>query len=393
MADEEEMEINFRLDRDGRTALDCETNDCLDYASLAILADFDDSVYDDILFDCEISDSGLMPRTFWVPASSSISGSKLFQPRCTLEQFARDVFDYHTRNCKQGSYDPSKSGAEWWVQLRPSPETGRYSMHGKSSDQEEQNGICFHWDKDEDLRLLCGGTTYVHPHISTITYLTDIGAPTLIAEGFRVHNLTGEWIQPSEMDAAAFISWPSKGKHVSFDGRYLHAAPQNLQQPGELLKECRVFDQADKSMQRRNRRCTFLVNVWLNHVPFNVHPFPEPMIDKMSGFQLDGDSEMGNSKGTRLCFKVGDGVSTLICDLQVQSSRDIMELELFTWQLGDSESGEMVQTTLPVNMIRAQAKSGGNLIVRWEESLPRGIHLVKENCAKESPTKHRRVKR
>ena len=34
----------------------------------------------------------------------------------------------------------------------------------------------FHWDKDEELHLLCGGITYIHPHLSTITYLTVIRA-------------------------------------------------------------------------------------------------------------------------------------------------------------------------------------------------------------------------
>lgn len=94
-------------------------------------------LYDDLLFDCEIADSGLMPRTFWVPAEET------FEPRCTLEQFARDTFTRYTEGV---SFDPEKSGAEWWVQLRPSPEkAGRYAMHG-----DNEAGICFHWDKDSN---------------------------------------------------------------------------------------------------------------------------------------------------------------------------------------------------------------------------------------------------
>jgi len=35
-------------------------------------------------------------------------------------------------------------------------------------------------------------------------------------------------------------------------------------------------------LERRHRRVTFLVNILLNYKPFNVHVFPESMIDKMS---------------------------------------------------------------------------------------------------------------
>jgi hypothetical protein len=35
-------------------------------------------------------------------------------------------------------YDASTSGAEWWVQLRPSPEkTVNWAMHGSDGNQEQ----------------------------------------------------------------------------------------------------------------------------------------------------------------------------------------------------------------------------------------------------------------
>jgi len=250
---EDEIEINFKLDGEGRTTLSSsERNEAtnLDYTTKACATrlfplvednkkgsggheaiESGSELYDEILLDCEIADSGLMPRTFWVPADDNA-----FQPRFNLEQIARDIFCHHTARMPAGSFDPAMSGAEWWVQLRPSPETGRYSMHAlpnncdsdDNASELERTGITFHWDKDEDLRLLCGGTTYVHPHLSTVTYFTAIGAPTLVAEGFRIHNLTGEWRPPETADAAAFLSWPHTGKHLSFDGRYLHAAPSDF---------------------------------------------------------------------------------------------------------------------------------------------------------------------
>ena len=52
-------------------------------------------------------------------------------------------------------------GGEWWVQHRGNSET-----------------IGFHYDKDEAFASIHWEMRY--PYISTITYLSDIGSPTLI---------------------------------------------------------------------------------------------------------------------------------------------------------------------------------------------------------------------
>ena len=214
----EEIELNFRLDGDGRTAPSGEdTNGLvkaqpLRYEPHTVQASFGltsadgrstelpdeqhelqqdaSNLMDDLLFDCEIADSGLMPRTFWMAAEE--------KPRFSLEQMALDVFNHHVKRLQDDGkadglvFDPLKSGAEWWVQLRPSPEkAGRYSMLVHSQDDEgshemSKTGISFHWDKDEDLRIMCGGNTYLHAHVSTVTYLTTVGAPTL-AVNRRIH--------------------------------------------------------------------------------------------------------------------------------------------------------------------------------------------------------------
>jgi hypothetical protein len=38
---------------------------------------------------------------------------------------------------------------------------------------------------------------FIHPHVSTVIYLTSIGAPTL-AISFRVNNLTGQYMIPGQ---------------------------------------------------------------------------------------------------------------------------------------------------------------------------------------------------
>jgi len=188
-------------EQDGADGGDCDSGSLLDYIAKTTRVRFlrgaendsesstniEQQLLDDLLLDCEISDCGLMPRTFWMPGYG-------FEPRCSLEQMALDVFRHHVGGDgeKEKNIDREMSGAEWWVQIRPSPEkTGRYAMMAadekKSNEKSSEgsgdmskDGISFHWDKDEELRLLCGGNTYVHPHLSTVTYLTGIGAPTLV---------------------------------------------------------------------------------------------------------------------------------------------------------------------------------------------------------------------
>ena len=216
------------------------------------------------------------------------------QPRCYLERLALEIFHHHVPPSPSPNffYDPETSGAEWWVQLRPSPPgTGRYSMladtAGDADDDMAKSGISFHWDKDEDLRLLCGGSMYIHPHLSTVTYLTDLGAPTMVISK-RVDTMTGKYAQEynrenmpiahgechtvnptsdfstsSSVDSSiteGFVSWPKRGKHLSFDGRFLHAAPSDLMEDGSFENQCsfnvssEMSDKEKKIIQRRHRK-------------------------------------------------------------------------------------------------------------------------------------------
>jgi hypothetical protein len=455
---EEEIEVKFRLDAEGRTALLSSPDGgtatgVIDYTTRVIATHFvvepekgDDKtttlhLHDELLLDCEIADCGLMPRTFWVPATAAADGDS-FQPRCTLEQMARDIFRHHTANCSANQhFDPSTSGAEWWVQLRPSPETtGRYSMlqGAMDNDEEERNGISFHWDKDEDLRLLSGGNIYVHPHLSTVTYLTSMGAPTFVAEGCRIHNLTGEWIPPSPLEpqhddnkntagitpattteAAAFISWPAAGKHLCFDGRYLHAAPFDLQEPGAFANQCQVpKESADNKVERRRyRRYTFLVNIWLNHRPFNVNPFPDPMIDKLSGYYDSDTISKTSRRRMRLSFSdwktdVNKDDSTRVTWMSVSSDKNIhvegligqfgdddatsldASSQQFTWPIGECDLGEVIQAWIPLELVRSKANKGENLRIQWLQPSSCknnvGMCLVKQETREEPDCKRLR---
>jgi hypothetical protein len=383
-----EQELQLKLDAEGRT-ISPQGGEIpkLDYSSksvLTLLADdskhllFSDkeqkrlSFIDDLLLDSEITDCALLPRTFWVNCQD--------QPRCAFEQCALEVFRHHVQN--DNSYDPDTSGAEWWVQIRPSPPAGRYSLliddnkdenshNASSSDQIndlEASGICFHWDKDEDLRLMMGGNMYIHPHISTVTYLTSVGAPTL-ALNYRVNPLTGEYMPPQDgANYEAYVSCPKKGKHLSFDGRYLHAAPKDLMPDGLFENQIKISndnikDPSERKKQsRRHRRVTFLVNIWLNYKPFNVDPFPDSMIDKMTKvnedvpfilFRDDVDHEKCHEMTETCNCGQGDGRRTTT----------------MKWPMGGCGSKEVISMDMPLESIRNAVKANGNIRVIWERTV------------------------
>ena len=388
-----EIEINFRFDEHGRTAntkVNGETNgentSELDYGFKAEMTDLKEwskpessssvtkTRLDEILLDCEISDNLIMPRTYWMPADGSI------QPRCALEQFALDVFEHHVP--RQGfDYDPETSGAEWWCQLRPSPETGRHRavQQQKSCGEEEEdaftNGISFHVDKDEELRILTGGSTYVHPHLSTITYLTNLGSPTLIMD-CQVHPLTGEWMVPEE-SVEGFVSWPSVGKHTSFDGRYLHASPLDLMGDEDAFPKQLKAAQArmasegaelSKTQKRRCRRVTFLVNIWLNYKPYDVNPYPESMLDKMSGRDEKQRRSLAFGKKTSASLRIQETCVQSGKATETSSSKndDAYTAQAFSWPLGDKRSGEKLDCNVPLKSIVAASNDGSNVRIQWQ---------------------------
>lgn len=372
------MEINLQFDNNGRTR--CQIPDgTIDYSPKATMTrllstttttdssnssdDNDNKLMDDLLFDCEIADCGLMPRTFWMPVDDSV------EPACTLEKMALDIFHHHVSASVGGQYDKATSGAEWWVQLRPSPPNmGRYAMHDDSKpDIMSNGGISFHWDKDEDLRLLAGGNLYVHPHISTVTYLTSIGAPTMVCNQ-RINALSGEWLEPDEGDAESYLSWPRAGKHLSFDGGFLHAAPPNLMKDGEFDAQCTVPDTADDAKQkkllgRRHRRVTFLVNVWLNYKPVNVERFP--MLEKLSKLP-DKDWKL---------FAQDDQKTTLpATPITVAADTNASTLK---WPMGGCDSNESITMQIPVDRVRESSSEGPNIQLKWSKDAP--VVLSKED--------------
>lgn len=159
-------------------------------------------------------------QTFWTPADEK-------DPRLAIECFAIELFDRHTLGME---FDRSNSGVEWWPLVI-----------------ESDADVGAHFDKDygaEDSGL------DLYPHFGTVTYLSGRwGAPTMFLECLE------EGALPREIPRA-WLSFVQEGKHVRFDGRFLHCASSSmrLRPAASSGAECRV---------------TLLVNIWLNHKPMD----------------------------------------------------------------------------------------------------------------------------
>ena len=174
------------------------------------------------------------------------------EPRCALERLARAIFARHTEGVV---YNPDLSGAEWWAQVRQ-------GAH-------KHEAIEFHWDVDEHFcDLPGGGGVHVHPHLSTVTYLSPVGAPTLIIDTAAPRDASAAAIAAVYGPVSSGgISFPKLGKTIVFDGSRFHGAVPACSGEGAPAGGTRV---------------TFLVNIWLNHRPFSVEPLPKQLAASMS---------------------------------------------------------------------------------------------------------------
>jgi hypothetical protein len=132
------------------------------------------------------------------------------------------------------------------------------SPRARSNFYSAGESIGFHWDKDETLADVHGIKAY--PQVSTVTYLSGAGAPTVVLQHTR-NNIPG-----SHSVASGFVSHPAVGKHISFDGRLLHGVPAEI---------------SDSATPPAYTRVTFLANVWINHALVGIQALPEHLAQQM----------------------------------------------------------------------------------------------------------------
>lgn len=231
------------LDADGRTATAGPAM-CMDFRVCEV--ELGREAVEQLLKACRLVFA--LDGSSWLPCCA--------EPRCLAERLAGAIFHRHAAGA---DFDASRSGAEWWAQVR--------------QPRHAEEAVQFHWDTDENAVEQRG--VNVHPHLSTVTYLTDCGAPTLVVDR-RNPSRPGE--VPSIYGAIeqGLLSHPSVGKHIVFDGQLLH---------GTAPQPSKSTDAACEAGPERER-VTFLVNVWLNHRPSHCRPVPEDLARRLGDAAL-----------------------------------------------------------------------------------------------------------
>lgn len=235
--------------------------------------------------------------TFFLPC--------LMKPRCALEALAQRIFKAHTAGL-EGKFDPKNSGAEWWTLVLDNKSADKKTSSNEvlgddgSEDEEDDDEVGMHFDADYALEDQASGV-FLHPRIATITYLSDVGVPTLI---LNKRSPPPQDIGKSSLNGnirKGWLSHPSFGKHVSFDGRLLHGAPggffpsfnQEESNSAEEVSEPQTKKQKVEKKEEvalAGKRITFLVNIWLNHVTMDAEILDDDIVPKLKTAWEDPDS-------------------------------------------------------------------------------------------------------
>mmetsp|Transcript_13470 Transcript_13470/g.36295 ORF Transcript_13470/g.36295 Transcript_13470/m.36295 type:complete len:367 (-) Transcript_13470:279-1379(-) len=177
-------------------------------------------------------------------------------PRCELEALALAILQRH---CPEPA---APAGVEWWT----------LCLDGASD-------VGWHWDRDYVLE---DSGVNIHPMLATVTYLSAATSQTTLS------TVTLDVVSPPTRDAAKPVALadsgamlrctlvpPHPGRHLVFDGRFLHGAPR------------RVAAATGPRTGPDVRRVTFLANIWVGHKPGNASPLPANLHSWASGAKED----------------------------------------------------------------------------------------------------------
>jgi len=296
----EEEEVQLSVDEDGRVALYGGTPPNYNFQAFKLLS-LGEEALAALRKDCETAFTARTMKTgerysrgetFWVPASAN--------PSSALEKLALAIFWLHAG---EAGYDAARSGAEWWTLAI-----------------DAGDDVGWHWDRDYGLESDTGYR--IHPHLATVTYLSDTGAPTVVLEVAEGPGADSPQSMPARV---AHLSRGATGKHISFDGRWLHAAPLDLK------KAMR----AEMAKAGEGKRITFLVNMWLNHVPISAAAFTNP--DSLSPTTGPAGSILPLTPGGRVAV----APAQCECGTSAASSSN-SGIQDFEWRFG-AEGGDNSQ--------------------------------------------------
>jgi len=193
--------------------------------------------------------------TFWRPLFNK--EGEMTKPRFAIEVAIMLIYQSDFSNLK----NKRVKGGEWWVQHR-----------GATED------IGFHHDKDEGMASI--KSTMKFPEVSTVTYLTDTGGPTLIFNQTTPDGNRDVPVIPHE----AFLSYPRRNRHLLFRGNLQHGVV------GELALEGEVHG---LQLRSTDRRTTLLVNWWAEKpMPPNCYKIETQLVKQLGLYDKEGSAAM-----------------------------------------------------------------------------------------------------
>jgi hypothetical protein len=235
--------------------------------------------------------------TFFIPAS--------MKPRCALERLALDIFQAHVKDLDPDKhYDLERSGAEWWTLVLDTSSKSRHDRDKDNNgddndDDDDDDEVGMHFDADYGLEHQLPHYM-VHPRVATVTYLSNVGVPTLVLNRKSPPPTDVEKTSLNGPVDKAWLSYPMVGKHIAFDGRLLHGAPgtffPTMWEDASTtinekdVKKRRLNDnvveessktETDSRVSKCPQRITFLVNVWLNHCPMDAELLDDDLCGQM----------------------------------------------------------------------------------------------------------------
>lgn len=173
-----------------------------------------------------------------------------------------------------------------------------------------------------------------------MTYLSEVGGATVILDMPGRH-------YPTLSDGAVscplkkcVISRPAVGKHVTFDGLLLHGAPADLfekESSSSSSDDDEEDEEEDEDESLQSPRVTFLVNIWLNHVPTQAVPLLDDLASDMEKPRVTGDGVIepvkfapypSNSTQSITLSTKEEDLHRAQWDLQVQEEDCVIELTL-----------------------------------------------------------------
>lgn len=244
-SEDDDSELSLQVDQDGRV---CSPNGLL---TNSLTFDPPVRVFDNFVIP-ERTDSlrQCCEQCFKVkPSKGRYSSGKTFwaewgrDPRSELEALALAIL---LRHCPEPA---ATAGVEWWTLCL-----------------DDDAEVGWHWDRDYVLE---DSGVNLHPMLSTVTYLS--------AASSHVSTVTLDVLSPPHRDPKHPVSLPAAGstvactvvpphpgRHLVFDGRYLHGAPER--------SKISIAGSATGV-----KRVTFMANIWVGHKPSNASPLPSEL--------------------------------------------------------------------------------------------------------------------